>query len=191
MCGRYSLFTDEDEQEIRDIIAEVSRKHPAVEIKTGEIFPTNTAPVLIGSKAKLEAGPLVWGFPHFKGSGVIINARSETAEEKKMFRESLLERRCIIPSTGFYEWGQGASRQKFLFRHSPDCVTWLAGFWNECKGERRYVILTTDANESVKEIHKRMPIVLPKEKLEDWVFHLHDAMEILHQSPPMLEKKAV
>lgn len=191
MCGRYCLFTEDDEQEIRDIIQEVSRKYPDVKMKTGEIFPTNTAPVLIGGNTGLEAEPLVWGFPNFRNKGVIINARAETAEQKKLFRESLLERRCVIPSTGFYEWKQDASKQKYLFRSPESCVTWLAGFYNEFKGERRYIILTTEPNESVRNIHNRMPVVLPKEQLENWVFHGNDAMDILHKVPPLLEKETV
>lgn len=191
MCGRYSLFTSEEEQEIREIIAEVSRMHPNAELKTGEIFPTNTAPVLIGGASRLEPEPLVWGFPNFRNKGIIINARAETAEQKNMFRESLLGRRCVIPSTGFYEWKQGAAKQKYLFRNPESRVTWLAGFYNEIGGERRYVILTTAPNESIRDIHSRMPVVLSKERLEDWVFRVDDAMEILRKVPPLLEKEVV
>lgn len=189
MCGRYSLFTSEEEREIREIIAEVNRKHPNAELKTGEIFPTNTAPVLISGVSRLEPEPLVWGFPNFQNKGVIINARAETAEQKKMFRESLLERRCVIPSTGFYEWKQDADKQKYLFRNPESRLTWLAGFYNEFGGERRYVILTTAPNESMRDIHNRMPVVLPKEQLEDWIFHTNDAMEILRKVPPLLQKE--
>lgn len=191
MCGRYSLFTDEENQDIRDIINEVSRNHPDVEMKTGEIFPTNIAPVLVGGNAKLQAEPLMWGFPHFKGSGVIINARAETAEQKPMFRNSLLDRRCIIPTTGFYEWKQDASKQKYWFHLPGENTLYLAGFWGEFKGEQRYIILTTAPNDSMKNIHNRMPVILPKERLEDWVYHLDDAMEILRQTPPLLEKRVV
>lgn len=111
MCGRYSLLTGEEEREIRDIVVVVSRKYPDMKMKTGEIFPTNTAPVLIGGASRLEPEPLAWGFPSFQSKGVIINARAETAEQKKMFQESLLKRRCVIPTTGFYEWKQEASKQ--------------------------------------------------------------------------------
>ena len=79
MCGRYSLFMTEEDKEIQQIIAEVNRNNPEIQLKTGEIFPTNTAPVLIGGKQALEAKPLIWGFPNFRSKGVIINARAETA----------------------------------------------------------------------------------------------------------------
>lgn len=70
-------------------------------VTNGEVFPTNMAPVLTDSGANV----LKWGFPHWKNSSVIINARAETALEKQMFRKPLLERRCVILSNGFFEWG--------------------------------------------------------------------------------------
>ena len=71
------------------------------DIIRGEIFPTNVAPVI-----KRDGVEVVkWGFPHWKNTSVIINARSETALEKKMFGKPLRERRCVVPSSGFYEWG--------------------------------------------------------------------------------------
>ena len=191
MCGRYSLFTDEQNEEIRNIIEEVNKKYYGSDIKTGEIYPTNIAPVLVAENQQLEPVPLIWGFPHFKGSGVIINARAETAEEKKMFRESLMQRRCVIPSTGFYEWQQDESKQKYLFNLSDTSTLYMAGFYNECKGERRYIILTTDANPSIADVHNRMPVVLQKNMLNDWVFDTNKALSILHRVPPMLTKVPV
>jgi putative SOS response-associated peptidase YedK len=188
MCGRYYYDDNSDNIDVNDILDKVKINYPETPIKTGDIFPTNIAPVLVGNRTELEPQPLIWGFPHFKGSGVIINARSETAEEKKMFRDSLFDRRCVIPTTGFFEWKQDGTKQKYFFQYTNDPLTYLAGFYNDFKGERRYVILTTDANDSMKEIHNRMPVVLPKEQLESWVFDLNSAMEMLHKTPPMLSR---
>jgi len=74
------------------------------EFMRGEVFPTNIAPVVMHDGALA----VKWGFPHWKNSGVIINARSETALEKKMFGKPLRERRCVVPSSGFYEWGHSS-----------------------------------------------------------------------------------
>lgn len=191
MCGRYSLFMDQDAIEIANIIEEVSREHPSVELKTGEIFPTNAAPVLLGGRNGLKADLQRWGFPHYTGKGVIINARAETAAEKSMFRDSLLNTRCIIPSTGFYEWKQDKSKQKFLFREPGSAVTYMAGFYREFNGEKRYVILTTAANDSMKEIHHRMPVILQKAQLEQWIDSREYALDFLKQIPPALERTAV
>ena len=108
-----------------------------------------------------------------------------------MFRDSLLNTRCIIPSTGFYEWKQDKSRQKFLFREPGSAVTYMAGFYREFNGEKRYVILTTAANDSMKEIHHRMPVILRKAQLEQWIDSQEYALDFLKQVPPALERTAV
>lgn len=191
MCGRYTLFTEEQTEDIRNIIREVQEKQPENNMKSGEIFPTNTAPILKAEGSQLGAGLAIWGFPKFDGKGVIINARSETAEQKKMFRESLLTRRCVIPSTGFYEWSQDERKQKYLFRLPDTTALYMAGFYNEFKGERRYVILTADANSSISDVHNRMPVVLDRNSLIDWVFDTEKALNYLHQGLPLLVKREV
>ena len=47
-----------------------------------------------------------WGFPRFDGRGLLINARAETAAERRTFRECVLHRRCVIPAKGFWEWNK-------------------------------------------------------------------------------------
>ena len=191
MCGRYTLFTEEQTEDIRNIIREVQEKQPENNMKSGEIFPTNTAPILKAEGSQLGADLAIWGFPKFDGKGVIINARSETAEQKKMFRDSLLTRRCAIPSTGFYEWSQDERKQKYLFRLPDTTALYMAGFYNEFKGERRYVILTADANSSISDVHNRMPVVLDRNSLIDWVFDTEKALNYLHQGMPLLVKREV
>ncbi len=119
MCGRYSLFDEQDNAEIRQIIAEVKRKYPDQPIRTGEIFPTNTVPVLTADGASLTPNSLVWGFPKYTGSGMIINARAETAEEKKTFRGACLRTDVLYPAQAFTD-GQ---KRKYLFR-LPGEQTW-------------------------------------------------------------------
>jgi len=72
----------------------------------GEVFPTNYAPVISSDGIAV----LKWGFPNWKNSGVIINARAETALDKKTFSKPLRERRCAVPSSGFYEWSRSGGR---------------------------------------------------------------------------------
>lgn len=188
MCGRYQ-FSLEESEEIRDIIREVQRKNQAV--KTGEIFPTNCAPVLFMQDGRMSADALNWGFPQFGGkSGVVINARSETALEKPMFRKSVEFKRCIIPTTGFFEWSQG-QRQKYLFRQSDQAELYLAGIYNDFRGELRYVILTTAANESVVDIHNRMPVVIRKGEQQKWLTDYSFALAVLQSTPPALIKIVV
>lgn len=184
MCGRYSLFDEQDNAEIRKIIEEVNQRYPDQPIRAGEIFPTNTVPVLTADGTGLSPKPLVWGFPKYTGSGVIINARAETAGEKKTFRQSLYTSRCIVPSTGFYEWDE--NKRKYLFRLPGEQTLYMAGISKEYDGIQRYVILTTSANDSMKDVHHRMPVVLTRDKLQMWVSDTEAAINYLHSDMPQL-----
>ena len=117
MCGRY-LIEDEAYADILQILNDLKAAKdriytdnlpaeslmPGEGFIKGEVFPTNIAPVI----EDCEIVAVKWGFPHWKNTGVIINARSETALEKKMFGKALRERRCVIPSSGFYEWSHSS-----------------------------------------------------------------------------------
>ena len=124
------------------------------------------------------------GFPNFTKKGVIINARSETAEEKRMFKTSFHERRCVIPSTGFYEW-KGKEKYHFTLPNSP--TLYMAGIYNEFADENCFIILTTRANQSMKNIHDRMPVILEKNMIHDWINADDTAIHMLHQEPPILQ----
>ena len=86
MCGRYTIFTENEIVEIRAIIQEISRIFGDGAVNTGEISPTNVAPILTLSNHRLAPSPVSWGFPRWDGKGVIINARCETALQKPLFR---------------------------------------------------------------------------------------------------------
>lgn len=185
MCGRYTLFTEEENQELREIIEAAEKQAGPEELKLGEIFPTNKAPILIQDKGHMIPQAVTWGYPGFQGSKVIINARAETAEEKNMFRKSLYQRRCAVPTTGFYEWDQSKCKFRFVLAETP--VVYLAGLYNDFDGERRFLILTTAANDSVSPIHHRMPVILYRETLEDWLTRLDIAVEMLYAPQPPLQ----
>ena len=114
MCGRY-LIEDEAYADILQILNDINAAKKRINMDnltvTGEIFPTNVVPVIIGDKEPDNNSGIVdivaiqWGFPHWNNPSVIINARSETAAEKNMFKRPLRNRRCVVPSSGFYEWG--------------------------------------------------------------------------------------
>ena len=103
MCGRY--YIDDGDPVIAEIIAKVEAQQPGAkgEMRTGEIFPTNIVPVLTAQEPMLAK----WGFTKYNGKGQIINARCETAVEKPTFRKPLLENRCLIPATNYFEWQAG------------------------------------------------------------------------------------
>ncbi len=167
MCGRYTFFTDKELQEIDEIIEQISNDIKLEKMKVGEIFPTNVVPVLLYQNDIIIPRLMIWGFPNFRNKGVIINARSETAREKKLFSSSMERRRCVIPSTGFYEWD--ATKKKYLFNSPESQMLYMAGLYNQFDGEERFVILTTEANNSMASVHNRMPVILSKNNIYDWL----------------------
>lgn len=187
MCGRYN-FTVEQSEEIKEILEKLNAKFQNHQVKTGEIYPTNLAPILMEEKNEVSPTPGTWGFPQFNQKGVLINARSETAIEKKTFRESLLSRRCIIPSTGFYEWN--SEKRKYLFRMEGEGALYMAGLYNYYQDELRFVVLTTEANESMKEVHDRMPLIIQKQDIGTWIKDSGATNDFLHRIPPLLVKEA-
>lgn len=191
MCGRYSLFTEEENQEIKRIVRSIGQRYPENTMKLGEIFPTNQAPILQIEGSQIVPSLSTWGFPRFNTKDVIINARSETADERPMFRKSLHMRRCAVTSTGFFEWSQDGQKIKYRFRLPGQDVLYMAGIYNEFQGKSRFVILTTGANLSMMDIHNRMPIILPSDKVEDWIMTEEFAVHYLHAVMPTLVKEAV
>ncbi|WP_195984093.1 SOS response-associated peptidase [Clostridium sp. D33t1_170424_F3] len=184
MCGRYTLFTDSEYEDIRKIIEEVERKHGTGCVKTGEIFPTNSAPILLDVGSGVTADVAKWGFLSFHGKSSIINARAETAAEKRMFGKSLMIRRCVVPSTGFYEWDSQKRKRRFQLPGSN--TLYMAGLYNDYQGERRYVIMTTTANESIINVHDRMPVIVPLDKIDRWIADTDAAFKIMSERQPEL-----
>lgn len=187
MCGRYTLFTDKEIQELEDIIAKIDDDVRKEKMKTGEIFPSDTVPVLLYEREEIKPRLLTWGFQGFKNKQLIINARAETAGEKPMFRAALENRRCVIPSTGFYEWDRNKTKYQFNMPHSS--MLYMAGLYSQFDQEDRFVILTRDANASVSRVHHRMPVVLEQMHIRDWLSDRDAARDILSGAGPELVAK--
>lgn len=173
MCGRFNL--NGRVKEIRQLLEAL--EPDGIALKTGEIFPTNVAPVLEEAEGKMQPAAMVWGFPRWDGKGVIFNARSETALAKPMFRKALLHHPALVPTTGFYEWKAEPGRRrkkKFLFTDPDAEVLWLAGFFNRFAEKdgpirQRFTILTTEANPSMAPYHNRMPVLIRSAEREAWL----------------------
>lgn len=182
MCGRYYIADDEMGAEIRKICKEIDTRYqntsPCVPMITGEIYPTAAVPVLVARQESSLPVLMTWGFPKWKGSGVIINARAETVTEKPMFRSCIHQRRCLIPANGFFEWDHtpGHPKTKFFLEPSASPTLYMAGLYSEFtnqSGEKytSFVILTVNANVSVRSIHDRMPLIVEPGQNDRW---LHD-----------------
>ncbi len=187
MCGRYTGFVDES-QELLDIYTAAKSLYPDINFRSGEIFPTNTVPLLTAKNGILSPIPAAWGLPGFRGKEVIINARAETAAEKYTFAEYFRRRRCVVPTTGYYEWSK--EKKKFLFNRPRQKILYLAGLYNEYADGIRFVILTTAANPTVSDVHHRMPVILGKDQLNLWSCDTSFAKEYLGHEMPDLIKTA-
>lgn len=191
MCGRYYV-DDETVREIERIIRiadEKVKRMSATELtlQAKDIYPTDTAPILMQSGTGLCCNLQKWGFPGFDGKPVIFNARSESALEKKMFKESAEHRRVVVPATLFYEWNR--NKEKNIFTRKDHATIFMAGIYSRFEDEDRFVILTTEANASMKPVHDRMPLILEAGEIEPWIFSGEKSKDILHKVPCLLERR--
>ena len=180
MCGRYAISTEEENVEFREILNKINEKFRDTEelskMKTGEIFPTNIVPIITaGSNNKKVVNLFKWGFPNFRNNSVIINARSETIEEKPTFRKIFHTKRCLIPASGFFEWKLIEDKKvKHLIKTANRNFFYMAGLYNSFTDENdepytSFVIITTNANKEMLEVHDRMPVILTKDETELWL----------------------
>jgi putative SOS response-associated peptidase YedK len=185
MCGRY--YIEIDDFELRSIIAEVEKK---TVVKTGEIFPTNLAPVL-SSNGIMTA--MRWGFPKYDGKGEIINARSETAAEKNMFRRPMMEGRCLVPASWYFEWERrGKQKVKYALMAPERSPLWMAGLskTDSQTGDSTFVILTRPAWSGISFIHDRMPVILSQKNHDEWLYG-HNPISTMNQAVSEVQYKVV
>lgn len=191
MCGRYYV-DDDTAREIERIIRVAEEKLTKVTptpllIPSGDIHPTDIAPILVADDRTLCCHMQKWGLPGFDGKQVIFNARSESALEKPTFRDAIARRRIVVPAAGFYEWNTRKEKSTFYRKGHP--VLFMAGVYNPYEGGNRFVILTTAANPSMEPVHDRMPLLLEEKEILPWMLDLDAAKEILLKTPYLLERK--
>ena len=174
MCGRYTLSATPARINVQFSVAADPELKPRYNIAPG----TEVLMVLDADSGR-KAEPAFWGFTPawFKpGSRAPrpINARSEGAAEKPMFKHALARRRCILPADGFYEWQKREQgKLPWLIRQSDGSVFGFAGIYesgNEVtEGRPSCAILTTGANTLMQPIHQRMPVILRPEDYDAWL----------------------
>jgi len=117
--------------------------------------------------------PSWWSQPALPAS--TINARSEEAASKPMWRSAVRHSRCLVPALGWYEWRVSPSGKVPCFIHRPGLAGLsFAGLWSAWKnpaGEARlsFAILTRRASPGLAAIHDRMPVVLPEAAWDEWL----------------------
>ena len=178
MCCRYLL---EESPELRPVIEAMNRSplagtlFPRASLRaSGEVRPADAAPVLASDRKGAPAVfPMKWGFT---GKSLLINARTETAASRPMFRDSWLAHRCAVPSSGYFEWehlsapdGKKKAGTKYCLHPDAPGLTWLCGLYRMENGVPCFVILTREPGDSIRFIHDRMPLILPESAVRDWI----------------------
>lgn len=187
MCGRFTLALSPEE------LAQLMALDAALDLELGLRPRFNIAPgqdilaaVQDGPDEPREARAFRWGLvPAWADDPAVgyqmINARAETAEAKPAFREAYKRRRCLVPADGFYEWQRaGARKQPWVFHVLDEpgfCMAGLWETWRPPEGDPLHTctLLTTAANDLLRPIHERMPVILRREDYERWLTAQPDA----------------
>lgn len=179
MCGRFT-----NKAESKDIEKEfkVGRKNANLFEPRYNIAPSQMIDVVFEPENERILSQLKWGLvPSWSKdastSKGLINARAETLTEKPSFREAFKSHRCVIPASGFYEWqkkGTGAKQPYYFYLNDKE-VFGFAGLWEEWLDKQTgelletCTIITTEANEVLKPVHDRMPVILKPESYDEWL----------------------
>lgn len=188
MCGRYTLYSEKEDREIKRIVDEVNKKFNT-QIKKGAILPTDLAPIICRDQSDKDSCILDlmnWGYDNPFKKGLIINARSETVMEKQLFRQDFITRRCLVPAAGFYE--SDSQKNQHLF--STEQILYLAGIYKSFNEVNKFVILTKSPTTVVAEVHNRMPVIIPQNMKSSWLNDLSIATELIKQDSVSLIEKA-
>jgi putative SOS response-associated peptidase YedK len=189
MCGRYYFSGEGGDGKMKALIDAMEKKYPGA-YKTGEIFPGDTAPAMIAVENRILPCPAVFGFPGFQSSQLLINARSETAAEKKTFSAALQSRRIILPATGFYEWSRDTQKVKYYFTVNERSTLYLCGIYQLVDGKYHFVIQTRSANASMVETHDRMPVIAAEREVRPYLTDFTAAKEIIANASPALTRQS-
>ncbi|RZT23344.1 SOS response-associated peptidase [Fictibacillus sp. BK138] len=203
MCGRYFLYYDKDFIiDAFNIVNEFDYEDRF------NIAPTQDVLAVIKGSTGNRAGYMKWGLiPKWakdpKVGNKLINARSETIEEKPSFKESFYQKRCLIPASGFYEWvKEGDKKQPYQFTMEDKKPFAFAGIWSrwnqgpagEDTEKITCSILTKESNSFMSNYHHRMPVMLRPHEGELWLERGTDKdilLELLSENNPELTAEPV
>ncbi|TYQ14946.1 UNVERIFIED_CONTAM: putative SOS response-associated peptidase YedK [Acetivibrio alkalicellulosi] len=177
MCGRYVIYSDSEYEELQNIVSDTEKN---LSCKSGEIYPTDKAPVIINNRLT----SLNWGFYTYD-SMLIINARSETVDSKPMFKTAFVKRRCLIPANSYFEWKkEHDTKIKYEIGLTKKSLFFMAGLYSvfSDKKNNRYigfVIITTQANDNLSHIHTRMPVIIEPGYQKTWLDNTTNDSSIL------------
>ena len=178
MCGRFTL-TRQNRRELAQLLG-VDEDDLRDYRPRYNIAPTDQHFIVTSKYERPIARPASWGLVNSWASdngraSQCINAKAETLDERRTFREAFLQRRCTVPADGFYEWRGPKTQREPVWIHPPDGgLLFFAGLyesWQAKPGEwqRTFTIITTQANGWIRPIHNRMPVIFDERRAEDWM----------------------
>jgi len=182
MCGRYNLITDAeallDFFEIEQTLLDVSGLKPRY-----NIAPSQDVPIVRDTGNGRELAMARWGLvPYWskeeKPKYSTINARADSVADKPSYREPFKRKRCLIPATGFYEWRlDDGQKTPHHIRLAEGGLFAFAGLWDhwgrEGEGFDSCSIIVTSANQTMRPIHDRMPVILNISQYNTWLNTRH------------------
>jgi putative SOS response-associated peptidase YedK len=175
MCGRFALHAHPDVLALQFGLAQPPEFEARYNIAPGaEILVVRGA-----AGAAPRATRLRWGLvPRWARSpsdaARLNNARAESVAQKPSFRDAYRLRRCLVPASGFYEWkAEQGSKQPFYVRPTREELFGFAALWERWEGEggplETCAIVTTQANETMRAVHDRMPVILAPRDYACWL----------------------
>lgn len=160
MCSRYYISHKMYDSLPAFLISADSRRY------VGDVRPSDKALIIRRGRGGMEPCELSWGYPSKNNVGLVINARAESLHEKPLFCDDVMNRRCLVPASGFYEWDK--KKQKAAISIPDEPVIYFAGIYGLHSGLEQFVIITREASEDMRRIHDRMPLIVPGKKMEEW-----------------------
>ena len=181
MCGRFTITVDlEDLRVYLEDHYDIHELKEAFKLPRFNVAPGQDVITIINDGAKNRVGTLKWGLvPSFakdeKIGNQMINAKAETLHEKPSFLPSFTHKRCVILADSFYEWKRDEhAKTPMRIQLSDEKIFPMAGLWStfvKPDGTKLHTctIITTEANELMKEIHHRMPVILDEKSEKEWL----------------------
>jgi putative SOS response-associated peptidase YedK len=177
MCGRFTQERPASE------LAEIFSAEPLTDDAGGRynVAPTDEAVVVVQREDRRAVTAYRWGLiPHWatdaKVASRMFNARAETLTRSPAFREAFRRRRCLVPVDSFYEWKrEGTIRQPYRVVRDDGRPLALAGLWAGWRDpatetvRRTFTIVTTTPNDALRDLHDRMPVVIPEGAWDRWL----------------------
>lgn len=184
MCGRYTL-----EQKAKDIAKRFKLDTVVPDLKPNyNVAPSQIMPVVTeGQRSKRNLEMMQWGIPRTLGKDIVkelINTRADKTFGG-FWKRTVMNHRCLIPATGFYEWKRSKNGKTPFFIHPKNVELYsFAGIWDVWKNEqgheiKAYSIMTTEPNQEMTTIHNRMPVILSPKAEALWLDPSNDDQQLL------------